>query len=366
MKNSLPYLSALALAAAATAAIAQRDPHGETVADVPRVAVDRLSSAAAKATSAAGELSVGDRLVLQAIGQLERRESLVARLNCWVSVNGVDSDGGGNYWQQGRGEDRRVRLELKMRSQDARLLQICNERFLWVDRRLPTGRSVTRVDPRALRTDPVLAEGGDDAIGPDLAAASTMAMEWMAQSGGLPSLLASLHNNFTFLPPQAMRLEFNHSPEENPTQVPVFAVVGHWRPERLAALLAVESPTSRVKGQDPVDESQATPALDSRLSALDSLPERFPQEVLLLVGQADLVPYRVEYRRLETPLATDGTAPMVAYQLSAKPLVVLELTDVKFDVAIAAGQFDYAPGSAEFSDQTPALLERLRRERLTR
>lgn len=359
MKNSLPYLSALALAAAATAAIAQRDPHGETVADVPRVAVDRLSSAAAKATSAAGELSVGDRLVLQAIGQLERRESLVARLNCWVSVNGVESDGGGNYWQQGRDEDRRVRLELKMRSQDARLLQIANERFLWVDLLLPTGRSVTHIDLRALRTDPVLAEGGDDAIGPDLAAASTMAMEWMAHSGGLPSLLASLHNNFTFLPPQAMRLEFNHSPEENPTQVPVFAVVGHWRPERLAALLAAESPESRVKGQQPVAESQATPALDS-------LPERFPQEVLLLVGQADLVPYRVEYRRLETPLATDGTAPMVAYQLSAKPLVVLELTDVKFDVAIAAGQFDYAPGSANSSDQTPALLERLRRERLTR
>ena len=50
----------------------------------------------------------------------------------------------------------RVRLELQIAGQDSSLLQVSNSRFLWVDRRLPTGRTVTRVDLRQLRADPVL------------------------------------------------------------------------------------------------------------------------------------------------------------------------------------------------------------------
>jgi hypothetical protein len=46
-------------------------------------------------------------------------------------------------------------------------------------------------------------------------------------------------------------------------------------------------------------------------------------------------------------------------------MVVLELSDVAFDVPIAAGQFDYSPGDADWVDQTAAVLERLRRDRRT-
>jgi hypothetical protein len=87
-----------------------------------------------------------------------------------------------------------------------------------------------------------------------------------------------------------------------------------------------------------------------------------PEEVLLLVGQADLFPYRIEYRRLETPQSS-GDGPPIPYQLSVHPMVVLELTDVVFDSQIAAGQFDYMPGDADWVDQTTAILQRLRQER---
>jgi hypothetical protein len=40
----------------------------------------------------------------------------------------------------------------------------------------------------------------------------------------------------------------------------------------------------------------------------------------------------------------------------------MQLSDVAFDVAIAPGQFDYAPGDADWADQTAAVIERLRRE----
>jgi hypothetical protein len=85
--------------------------------------------------------------------------------------------------------------------------------------------------------------------------------------------------------------------------------------------------------------------------------------VLLLVDQTNLFPHRIEYRRLETPTAADPAAKSVPYQLSARPLVVLEFSDVAFDVPIAVGQFDYAPPSVDWVDHTAAVLERLRRER---
>jgi hypothetical protein len=86
--------------------------------------------------------------------------------------------------------------------------------------------------------------------------------------------------------------------------------------------------------------------------------------VLIIVGQSDLFPYRIEYRKLQTPIAANQSGTPIPYQLSANPMVVLELTDVAFDVPIEdAGKFDYAPGDAEWTDQTATVLERLRRDR---
>jgi hypothetical protein len=66
---------------------------------------------------------------------------------------------------------------------------------------------------------------------------------------------------------------------------------------------------------------------------------------------------------LETPLSTSRQSPTIPYQLSTNPLVVLELSDVVFDTPIAAGQFDYDPGDADWNDHTAAVIERLRRAR---
>jgi hypothetical protein len=142
--------------------------------------------------------------------------------------------------------------------------------------------------------------------------------------------------------------------------IPVFAVVGHWRPEKLQPLLAKTS-----EAGTPQPTANASPqehqALDSRPSTLD-LPPRFPHEVLLLVGQGDLFPYRIEYRHLETP-PENPDGPPIPYQLSANPMVVIEFIDVAFDTPIAAGQFEYVPGDTEWTDRTATVLERLRATR---
>jgi hypothetical protein len=286
-------------------------------------------------------------MLRQVATQLDRRTSVTAGIGYAVDVCGRQFSGRGRYWQQGNGEELRLRLELEIQGQESTLLQVSNSRFLWVDRRLPTGRFVTRVDLRQLRADPTLTSNLDE-IQPGGAGWSALQPALTAQSGGLPSLMAALAENFSFLPPQAMLIAIDSPVGGEPAKSPVFAVVGHWKRDRIIALVGGEP--SHVDGPSYAEMMQA-------------LPDQLPQEVLLLVGQADLFPYRIEYRRLETPTPISGNGPPIPYQLSAGPLVVMQLSDVAFDAAIAPGQFDYAPGDADWADQTAAVLERLRRER---
>jgi hypothetical protein len=349
MKKSLPCLAVLLKIVSACDAIAQ-PAADQPVAVSQSVAPIAAPSIATNTPEAVDQAVVGDRLLMQAASQLERRASVAARLRHQLSISGQELYGIGSYCQQGSGDELKVRLELQIAGQDARLLQVCNSRFLWVDRRLPSGRNVTRYDLRQLRADPALAPPSFDNLDPGKANWSAMQPFLIARSGGLPSLLISLRENFNFLPPQAMRLAIAPSDSAQPMNVPVFAVVGQWKPEKLAALLA--------KTEDP-SQQDAAPKKSKKARPL---PERVPQEVLLLVGQADLFPYRIEYRGLETPATANTEGPPIPYQLSVHPLVVLELSDVVFDAPIQAGQFDYTPGDADWVDQTATLIEKLHRQ----
>jgi hypothetical protein len=338
MKNSLPRWSAAVLLLIGSAAIALQSDS---------IAGTQLAQAADRPASPpqASPLSSGDQLLVQALNQLDRRRSATARLSHQISLRGEQLNGRGSYWQQGSGDDLRIRLELQIVGQESSLLQVSNSRSLWVDRRLPIGRTVTQINLRQLRNDPVLTADSFDEIRPGEASWSPTQPDLLACYGGLPHLLASLGSNFAFMPPQAMRLVSPGAPPQ--ASPPYFAVVGHWKPEKLALLRQSLAPK--------VEEQQA--------EAEDSLPERFPKEVLLLFGQADLFPYRIEYRQRETSIATGDNAAAATYQLSANPMVVLEFSEVAFDVPIAAGQFDYAPGDVDWVDQTAAVLERLHRDR---
>jgi hypothetical protein len=296
--------------------------------------------------------TIGDRLLLEAASRLERRRSVTARLRHQATFQGEQLFGVGSYWQEGRGDQLKVRWELQIAGQDSRLLQVSNSRFRWLDCELPVGRTVTRVDLRQLRA--VLAAPGSGEIRPGEASWSPSQMDVTAICGGLPRLLATLTENFNFLPPQAMRLV---PAQGGPaTGVPLFAVVGHWKSEKLAALVGSQPSPAR-QGESPAETGSQSPA------AISQPPGRIPQEVLLLVDQTDLFPYRIEFRALESRQTVDSTGRPVPYQLSQRPIVVLEFSNVVFDIPIAAGHFDYAPPTADWVDQTDDVLEKLRRQR---
>jgi hypothetical protein len=336
MKNSLPWWSTAVAILTGSLAIAQNGTI--PAAQATRGAVHQTSPAAASPHPP------GNRLLVQALNQLERRRSATARLSYDIWLGGERLSGRGSYWQQGSGEDLHICLDLQMIGQDSRLLQVSDSRLLWIDRRLPLGRTVSQINLRQLRADAALTANSFENIRPGEASWSPTRLDLLACYGGLPRLIASLCENFAFMPPQAMRLV---SPGASPqASIPYFAVVGHWKPDRLAMLAG---------GQPGVD--------DRGPESGEAMAGRVPKEVLLLFGQADLFPYRVEYRQHETRLPAGPNSPPPAYQLSANPIVALEFSDVAFDVPIAAGQFDYAPGDIDWVDQTAAVLERMHRER---
>jgi hypothetical protein len=299
----------------------------------------------------AADLPAGDQLLTQVIAQLERRDSVVAHLRHQVSLDGRQLAGIGGYWQQGSGEDLRVRLELEVTgAQETSLVQVSNGRFLWSDVKLPTGRSINRLDLRQLRSDSLQAATELAAIQPGQATWSPVRPELTAYAGGLPTLLASFAESFTFLPPQAMRLKLDPPLVSQSVSLPVFATVGHWRPARLDEI------TEKAAG------SKANGSSKPRHS--EKLPARLPQEVLLIVGQADLFPYRIEYRQASSAVPlTAGESTTAPYQLSSLPLLQLEFSNVSFNTPIAASQFDYSPGDAQWNDRTTEQLQKLRRDR---
>jgi len=360
MKKSLPSLTALAAVIAIVLSLPARVCRGEgeppsspSVTDAGPISLP--SQLTQLPDPSAIETPPGDQLLLQVAAHLERRASVSAKLRHQVSLAGQQLYGVGSYWQQGSGEELKVRLELQIAGQESQLLQVCNSRHVWVDRKLPTGRHVTRIDLRQLRADPSLAAPDLNDVKPGQANWSPLQSDLIAYSGGLPSLISSLSENFSFLPPQAMRLAMTPPLTSEPTNVPVFAVVGHWRPERLSAILSRTQPL--------VSDSDGTAVADGNPSPSSKIPERIPREVLLLVGQSDMFPYRIEYRGLETPDAVGDDGPAIPYQLSVHPIVVLELSEIVFDAQIPPGQFDFIiPGDADIIDQTSAILDRMRQE----
>jgi hypothetical protein len=293
---------------------------------------------AANATSAA---TSGDELMRQVLLQLERRDSITARLRFQASVDGRTLAGAGSYWQQGRGESLRIRLEMRVAGQTS-LLQVSNGRFLWNDLTLPTGRSITRLDLRQLRSHATLAAtgAGVDGLEPGTATWSPFQPEQSSRAGGLPALVAALSERFTFTPPQAMRWTPSPPLSGLPGSLPVYAVVGRWKRESLEALLPKPEEAGESTGKPPA---------------------RVPQEVLLLVSQAESFPYHIEYRRLDDPAASQTVnGKLASFQLSGDPLVLLEYFDVAFDEPVSVGQFDYSPGDENWDDRTAEHLDKLR------
>jgi hypothetical protein len=303
MKNSLPRLTLVGLLSWAALAQAQSPP------------------ATSPASAGADRSSEGDALIRAALLAVHQHDSIAANVRQQLNLFGNRLVGAGVYYQQGRGAEMLIRFELRthIAGRECSLQQVADGRYLWTDEQFDHERSIRKVDLRRVQK----------ALSAQESATSSAARLPLAV-GGVPRLIERLAMNFRFGPPQRVQLG----------ELPAYALEGTWRADRLAML--TDAPDSAEGGDSQSAEEQAAAPPN-----LASLPDHLPHEVLLVLGQEDLFPHVVEYRRLL------GTPPGAG---GRKTLVRLELYQVRTGEPIDNRQFLYRSSETNIADHTDQFL----------
>ncbi len=252
----------------------------------------------------------GDRLLSEVRIRLQQRPYFQTRIQQQINYGKHKFLGVGHYYQQGQERDRHVRFELqtKVGSTSGTLLQVSNGRIQWQDTTLPSKRTVTRLDLRRVRAIEKQTQK-ELRLAPGSASSHLVQLNRSVQAGGIPALLKSLSENFTFSTPYHLQYE----------NQPMYGIVGTWRVERLAVLLQgadhltrqeavnqelVKQLNETVGPQEKegfVGEPHASQEVTkeenpkSLAELLLALPAQMPTDVLLLIGQQDLFPYDRQY-----------------------------------------------------------------------
>jgi hypothetical protein len=256
-------------------------------------------------------------LLQTAIRTLEGRDSVTARLRYEVNLFDKRLVGAGSYAEQRPGRDNLLRMELKLQLGDesSSLVIVGDGRYLWQHRSLPSETTLTRVD--LVRVVRAMDQPG--------------AMPWRTNQpglpgvGGLPKLLRGLDASFDFA--KAEDGTWGKHKQR------VWRLTGQWNRAELLRLLPKQK--ERIEKGEPPD--------------LNKLPHYLPDAVVVLLGQEDRFPYRIEYHR--TTVEPDDQRP--------GPMMGIDLYEVRLNVPLDRSQFIYNPGATQFSDQTDALMESL-------
>ena len=264
-------------------------------------------------------------LLQHAIAQLAGYSTISANVRQRINLYGRGLVGSGTYRQLNTETDMLFRTELKVpvRETLTSLLQVCDGRFLWTYRLLPTEdaqqgpeATLTRVDLGVARQQYV-SSGGNDPV-PYFAL------------GGLPGLLDQTSRLF----------DFSSSDRSFLYGVPVWILTGTWKPQVSEAFTNLEGSSDTVKENDPTTRRR-----------------HLPDSVTLALGVDDLFPYRIEYRRRRTN--PEGSSIIVSGGQS-RSIMTLELFEVQTDVAIDPQVFFFQPSSVPVNDATERFMRNRR------
>jgi hypothetical protein len=222
--------------------------------------------------------------------------------------------GWGSYLQVGEGEDKLLRYEMRVQTDEHTIsfLHVADGRFLWTRHEMPDGVDLGRVDLKRLRRDLAGATVSPSSRDPSI---------WMTL-GGLYQLLAGLDSNFQFGPTQLTAVG----------KTEMLSLEGTWNP------------------QTPPSESTADQATPDG--------PHIPQRVHVLLRREDLFPYRIEYFRSDAAKQHQGEHDGEGN--SRKTLARIEFHDVNLRAGIDPLRFVYKPDETQIEDRTQAMLDALR------
>lgn len=263
----------------------------------------------------AAEIPSGAALVARATQSLLAQPSLAASLRYRINLYGQQMVGSGTYLQLGSGDDKLLRLELKLPVGDrvSSLQQVCDGRFLWIHRDLPGETELARIDLDRVRR----AVAQDDLV-EGITTPSQLA--W----GGVSKLIEGMAENFEFSAPGRDSIQ----------GIPVWTIEGRWRLDRLRAMLPEQA--------DAIESHESLADID--------LPPQLPLRVRVSLGRDDLFPYRMEYLQRDTDRGN-----------ALKAIVAVEFFAVQPGIEIDPLQFVYQPGDVEVVDRTDRFINGLQR-----
>jgi hypothetical protein len=291
MKRSLPIFSLVIAASLAAGA------QGQSPTSVAG------QGGGAVAEPAGSGVQDADALVEQVQRSLDGLRSLAAKVRSEGDLFDHPTTGAGIYLQQGRGLRQLSRLEIKNQIGDSAftLLEINDGRSFWTFRELPAGPTISKLDLDRIESQ-LRAPGltsGSPAVPP---------------IAGLPKLLFGLRQNF----------HFTRAAETQLGERPLWVIDGQWRPERLIAAVPDQRGTIEA----------------GRTIELKKLPAHLPEHVLIYVGKADWIPYRIEYLRRGNKNDGAGQGSLLpGYQTIAST----EYFDIRINVPIDQREFVYQP-----------------------
>ncbi len=266
------------------------------------------STAPITVTPADANNASGDILLDSVINSLENVESVQVRLRLQVSLFDQQLYGPANYLQQGRGADKKFRLDLSLQTLDGKLSlsQVNDGQRLWIYDATEGNATLSVVDLESIR------RRLDNDSGIDSPRQSLLL-------GGVPKLLATLQENLQFQ--KATRVQ-----RENDT---LWRIQGAWRPTRLQKLLG------------PSDDGAAD-------GAKVTLPPHLFSDVVLYVDEESLFPVRVEFFR----------QPQRKRNRPAKLLLAIDFFEQQFDQPIDEWSFA-RPSEMPARDVTESFLDEM-------
>ncbi|MHB8901554.1 MAG: hypothetical protein ACYC6Y_22610 [Thermoguttaceae bacterium] len=266
--------------------------------------------------------SDGQALLRQAVAALERHYTVAAEVTQKALLMGHEVIGSGTYCEQRSNQGLRFRLELTAQTSDdalaSGLVQVCDGQYLWNYRKLRGNESLSRVDLAVVQRR--LTESGSGQL--------AQILDGWPGLAGLPKLLRSFDRSFQFDSPEGVQLQ---------AEFPAWKLEGRWRPEMLARVVP--------QHKDRIEQGRGV--------AREDLPEQLPNSVVLFLGKDDLFPYSIIFYRLDGNTTTVKASPN-----APAAIVQVNLTKVRFNQPIAAGQFVYNP-RLKYADETEAMLDRL-------
>lgn len=266
--------------------------------------------------------STSEGILAEAIQRIENT-SLTAKIRHQANLFNCKLVGSGEYRQLNVPDGLRIRYDLSIPTDmgTTSLRHINSGRFLWINETVGTVQTAGMVDLKAVQEA--------TANRPSVPSGSTLSY------GGLPRLLAAIERDFSLRDPQEIKYQ----------QMPMVAIAGTWRPDRIKKLLP--------KVQGIVKE-------DGSIDIL-KMPPHFPDRVFILLGNADFFPYRIEYRR---SASREETKSAFGAKPSDVPLLTMDLYRVNFSPKLSPTQFEYDPredGSLEIHDRTRTFIAMLRK-----